>query len=136
MTSTWLLMGALNSKPERMKTQKKYFKKKKKKKKRQKPKGCLRKRKGIAITYHEEEHRVSNSASHSEQSCRNSYAQRPPLLEALWVSEFESEWVWKRWAFFFFFFLVWIIELGPESLLYLCLLYDKLKLPNVNHICE
>ena len=36
----------------------------------------------------------------------------------------------------FFFFLVWIIELGPESLLYLCLLYDKLKLPNVNHICE
>lgn len=63
----------------------------KKKKKAQKTKGCLRKGKGIAITYHEEEHRVSNSASHSEQSCRNSYAQRPPLLEALWVFDFESE---------------------------------------------
>lgn len=61
------------------------------KKKRQKPKGCLRKRKGIAIAYHEKEHRVCKSASHSEQSCSNSNAQGPPLLEALWVFEFESE---------------------------------------------
>jgi hypothetical protein len=45
----------------------------KKAKKKKKPK--RRKKKG----YHEKEHRVCKSASHSKQSCWNSNSQRPPL---------------------------------------------------------